>query len=271
MRKFEDGDLLVTPHLPSYGFVSVHVVEGDFPECYEYDSADPENTHLNHRIRISESFGLDSEIDAGFGRLAAWKAKLPWLRYPVLPKPKFEEDFRQALTDLEESDDGRLGPSDLGDYLSRVQQRLQEVLAEELRQIEPAGKGRSFEILCERLLKSAGYQVVARNQYDGSGGDVDLHCVRSLDDFDPFRQGEEHLLVQVKRHWGTTDHTPIQQLLDMLDSQPEASLCVMSLAAEFTEEAHRMAQEEGVLLVGQDKITALLLQELTGTGPEDDR
>ena len=47
IREFKDGDMLITPHLPEYGTVSVHIVHGDFPNCYSYDVSD--ETHQNHR------------------------------------------------------------------------------------------------------------------------------------------------------------------------------------------------------------------------------
>ena len=60
MRDFKDGDLLVMPRLPTYGTVSIHIVDGDYPDCYRYDTTD--QTSQNHRIKVGESFGLDGGV-----------------------------------------------------------------------------------------------------------------------------------------------------------------------------------------------------------------
>jgi hypothetical protein len=60
MREFKDGDMLVTPHLPENGKVSIHLIDGDFPSCYAYLSGD--STHMNHCIKVKESFGLQGNI-----------------------------------------------------------------------------------------------------------------------------------------------------------------------------------------------------------------
>ncbi len=52
IRKFQDGDLPVVPHLPENGKVSVHVVDGTFPNCYVYLGSD--SWHLNNQIVASE-------------------------------------------------------------------------------------------------------------------------------------------------------------------------------------------------------------------------
>lgn len=36
MAQFRDGDLIATPHIPANGQASIHVVDGDFPNCYDY-------------------------------------------------------------------------------------------------------------------------------------------------------------------------------------------------------------------------------------------
>ncbi len=93
MRSFKDGDLLATPHLPERGKVSVHAVDGDFPACYHYEQSDED--HLNHRIRVKHSYGLDGNISIYNSALSAWYAKLQWLRLPVLPIPEHAEHLSQ--------------------------------------------------------------------------------------------------------------------------------------------------------------------------------
>jgi hypothetical protein len=99
MRSFKDGDLIATPHLPERGKVSIHVVDGDFPACYRYDPADDD--HLNHRIRVKRSYGLDGNISIYNSALSASYAKLQWLRLPVLPVPEYEEAFQTVIRELD--------------------------------------------------------------------------------------------------------------------------------------------------------------------------
>ena len=91
MREFHDGDVLVTPHLPEYGQVSIHFVNGNFPDCYNYVPGD--DSYLNHRISLHRSVGLDREISMRNLILLPWYAKLQALRLPVLPNPEFEGIF----------------------------------------------------------------------------------------------------------------------------------------------------------------------------------
>ena len=74
MREFHDWDVLVTPHLPEYGQVSIHFVNGNFPDCYNYVPGD--DSYLNHRISLLRSVGLDREISMRNLILLPWYAKL---------------------------------------------------------------------------------------------------------------------------------------------------------------------------------------------------
>jgi ABC-type polar amino acid transport system ATPase subunit len=99
IRDFKKGELLVTPHLPEYGKVSIHVIDGDFPECYDYLENDP--SHLNHRIKIRKSYGLDGSISIDNYVLVPWREKLQSLRLPVLPIEQDEQIFRGIIRRIE--------------------------------------------------------------------------------------------------------------------------------------------------------------------------
>src|ERR1041384_2441344 len=91
IRALKDNDLLVTPHLPDYGKLVINVVDGDYPECYEYVQDDDD--HQNHRIKVKQFYGLDSNIDIHNATVSAWYGKLQWLRLPVLPIPEHQDAF----------------------------------------------------------------------------------------------------------------------------------------------------------------------------------
>ena len=263
IREFKDGDLLVVPHLPEYGTVSLHVVDGDFPGCYCYDASD--DTHQNHRIELKCSYGLKSEISIYNEKLLAWRAKLQWLRLPVLARPDFSEAFSDIVTRMKSDPSLSLGPSKLDDFLNGVSDRIKEVVTKKLRSMPSSGGEISFESLCERLLKESGYEIKRRHQYDRQGGDIDLICRRSRQDTSDFEGGDVTLFVQVKKHEGETDETAVNQVLEMIKKEPQADGCVMSMADGFTAEASRLAENNGIVLLGRHEICGLLVSQLSGS------
>lgn len=260
MRDFMDGDLIVTPHLPENGKASIHIINGDFPACYDYLAED--SYHLNNRFRIKTSYGLDGSISIYNATLAAWYAKLPWLRLPVLPMPECEAAFRTILQQKEGTPDVKFEPSKLEEYLGGLRAQVLALLRQHLTGVSSSNSEISFEAICEHLLTSAGYRITSRHLYDGMGGDVDLRCIRARADLSPFESGETVLCVQVKKHVGTTDRWAVEQLLKMIEKEPEADACVMSLADGFSEDARELAEKNGVLLMNGQSIARLLLTEL---------
>ena len=261
MREFKDGDILVVPRIPEYGTVSVHIVDGDFPDCYGYDVSD--DTHQNHRIALKDSFGLMSEISIGHVTLLAWRAKLQWLRLPVLAIPDFSEAFSDVVTAMRSDPSRRFRPSELDDFLTRVSHSIEDIVTEELRSMPSSGSGISFESLCGQLLQVNGYKVDRHNWYDRQGGDVDLKCKRSRQDTSVFEGGDVTLFVQVKKHKELTDAKAVNQVLKMIDQEPQADGCVMSMADGFTEEASRLAKDNGIVLLDRHEICGLLVSHLS--------
>lgn len=261
IREFKDGDMLITPHLPEYGTVSVHIVHGDFPNCYSYDVSD--ETHQNHRIALKCSFGLKGEISIDYVTLLAWRAKLQWLRLPVLEIPDFNEAFSDVVSKMKSDPSLRFGPSELNEFLISVYGKVKKVVTDELRNMPPSGGAISFEGLCEQLLQASGYQIEARHQYDRQGGDVDLICKRPRRDISVFESGDVILFVQIKKHEGETDETAVNQVLKMMEKELHADGCVMSMADGFTAEANRLAEANGIVLIDRHEICRLLVSQLS--------
>ena len=260
LREFHDEDVLVAPHLPAYGTVSLHVVDGDFPHCYRYDNDD--ESHLNHRIRIRRSFGLDGEVSIYNERLLPWRDKLRAMRYPVLPKPEFADLFSTIIDEMAVTVSARFPMSNLEDSIKSHSNGLKEITVSWLRALPPMGHS-GFEAVCERILKSQGYDVVSRNQYNKKGGDADLVCRRSRSDTSIFESGDVTLLVQIKRHTGSTNEEAVHQVIDMLKDYPQAIGCVMSTGNTYTDEASRIAESNGIVLLNKDSISSLFLKLLS--------
>ena len=183
---------------------------------------------------------------------------------PVLPIPEFGEIFSDVVTAMKATKEPcHYDPSELDDFLNRISHVVKDIVTQELLGMPPSGGAISFEGLCERLLKANGYEIEARNQYDRQGGDVDLRCKRSRRDTSIFEGGDVTLFVQVKKHDGITDDGAVRQVLTMIEREPQADGCVMSMAEDFTSEAKRLAEGNGIVLLDRHEICGLLMPLLS--------
>ncbi|TVQ30174.1 MAG: restriction endonuclease [Phycisphaeraceae bacterium] len=260
IRELKRGDVLVTPHMPEYGKVAMHVVADDFPDCYEHLTND--DTHQNHRLRISKSFGMGGNVSIRCLALTTWYSKIQWLRYPVLPIPQYETGFRGVMDKLSDEPTYNYSESSIVDYLEKLRGELAAKIRDDLKGIRPSATGISFESICVRLLESAGYSIVRRNCYDSEGGDADFVCTRSRAEVSPFELGESLLCVQVKKHEGTTGKHAVEQVIGIMKSNPGADGCVMALADSFDGDAIAIAEKNGICLITGDLVCGLLMAEL---------
>lgn len=265
IRNIKNGDIIITPNLPKHGYVSFHVVNGDFIDCYDYKSSD--KTHTGHRIKILKSYGMDCSISINTFELNAWKAKLRWLRLPVLKLKKYEHLFLEIMNSIDTGKKTVFVPSSLDGYFDKVRDSLVGSLRKTLAQVSPSGGNISFEKICERIIISYGYKVVRRNTYDGDGGDIDLVCARETTGPSPFGDSRK-VIVQVKKHSGTTSDTSVKQILQMKsqDKHQSADCCVMSLGDKFSEKAEELATANGVLLLNGNDIAGMFLKYIADTG-----
>ena len=195
--------------------------------------------------------------------LVEYCAKLRALRLPVLPIPDFLNTFSEIVEAASTNPEYHVDESGLDGFLNDVSGEIKDVITNKLRNMSSSGGGTSFESLCERLLQINGYTIERRHQYDGQGGDIDLRCKRSRSDSFIFEGGEVTLLVQVKKHWGVTDKRAVEQVLQMLEAEPNADGCVMSMADGFDGEAIDLAEKKEIVLLNRDEICRLLLSHLS--------
>lgn len=257
IKGFKDGDILITPHLPSEKTFSIHIVDGNFPECYSCVTSD--ETNMNHRIKIKHSYGLDGNLSLYNSEVAYWKGKLQWMRLPVLPMNQYKNEFTELINELRKDSSKKYNKSELSEYLENLQYQTSEFVRSKLQKINPSNDTISFESICESVLDNQGYKIVNRNVYDGEGGDVDLVCEKDRANISPFEQGQDTLYVQIKKHKGISNEDAINQLLIMMKKNENANGCVITLAKKFTDEALRMAEKEGIVLINGDAICELLM------------
>ena len=156
---------------------------------------------------------------------------------------QFETDFLDIIAELNKRPGAEIGASGLQDFLENLTKDTLYRLRQSLNSISASRSEISFEKICERLVTSVGYRVEGRNLFDSAGGDVDLRCVRQRSDSSPFEAGEALLFVQIKKHEGKTDEWAVNQLLKMIEKEPAADGCVMSLAGGFHGCSERTGQE----------------------------
>lgn len=263
IRDFMDGDILVTPHLPEHDKVSLHIVDGDYPVCYEYIKND--ECHLNHSIKIKKSYGLAGNINIYYVDLANWYGKLQWIRLPIIPIPQFSNGFDRIIESLQKDNNIEFAKSELDDYFIAIQSKVKKLVIDNLMGINPSRGVISFEAICRKIISDGGYEFKGRNIYDGKGGDIDLWFKRQKSDLSPFETGESDLFVQVKKHEGVTDEKAVQQLLQIMSSgdfadNPDA--CVISLCDDFSEQAVKLAEKNGVLLINSDIFSRLFVENI---------
>ncbi len=260
IKSFRDDDLLVTPHLPKDGQVSVHIVDDDFPTCYLY--LDSDGFHLNNQLRVKASYGLNGNVSIYHSLFAPWYGKLQSLRLPVLPIEEFEGIFRQLIDKLNSSPGITFPRSSIDDYFESLSRELLEILRGRLGEISPSIGPISFEKVCEYLVTESGYKIEGRNIYNKEGGDVDLRCIRERSNISPFESGQVTLFVQIKKHTGITNDNAVKQLLQMMKDEPAADGCVISLADGYTTDAKELAKRHEILLLNGESLTRLFLKAL---------
>jgi len=153
----------------------------------------------------------------------------------------------------------------LQEFLDEFSKKLVGHAIATIEKISPNLSKISFENLCGFVLEENGYDVIERNKHDGKGGDIDLVCTRDRIMNSPFESGEGKLFVQAKKHWEGTqsDSTAVNQLLKMMEKEPIAEGCVITLA-KFTEDATKLAEENGIKTINGEEFCQLLLASIFG-------
>lgn len=255
LRKLKKDDLLIIPHLPTERKFVICKVADDFDKSYSYiEDVD----HHNHRIKISKFWGLDKSLHIHNHNISGWYGKLKWLRLPVLEISKFKSDFYTVIDLIEKGCE--IKKSNLDDFLVSLHDKIIGFVQKELTKIDSSNSKISFENICKHVVEENGYSIIKRRQYDKKGGDVDLFCIRERGEISPFEQGNIELLVQVKKHKGSTGAKAVDQILKMINNNQDG--CVMSLADGFSRDAEKMANENGIILIDGKKICELLVKSL---------
>jgi hypothetical protein len=268
MKSFKDGDVLLVPHFPENGLVTIAVVGGDYPLCYEWTEGQPH--HLNHGIKVKKVYGLLGEISMYNQRLVEWYGKLSGLRLPIITLNGMGDTISEMLTLLESDPDTKFGKSSMDDYLADQTDKMLDSLLNQLQHLSPSRSDLSFEKVCEDLLLRYDYEFERRNYYNGKKGDADLVLKKKNNSHSPFEVGEYYLFVQIKKHRGETDDHAVDQLINIMEDETEylpSKGCVISLAESFSDTAEVKAEEAGIKLINGVEITKLLAQNaLSGKG-----
>ena len=259
IKSFKDEDVLLIPHFPHNGFVTMVVVDGNYPECYQWTEGQPH--HLNHGIKVKRVYGLQGEISMYNQRLVEWYGKLSGLRLPIIALNRMGNTISEMVRTLENNPDMKYEKSSMDDYLAEQTDRMLDSLLSQLQRLSPSRSDLSFEKVCEDLLLKHEYKLVRRNYYNGKSGDADLVLKKENSSHSPFEIGEYYLFVQIKKHKGETDDHAVDQLMNIMEDEAEylpSKGCVISLAESFSETAEAKAEEAGIQLINGLELTKLL-------------
>jgi hypothetical protein len=241
-------------------------IDGDFPSCYSYDSDDIKDTHLNHKIKVKNIFGLDCSLSIYNHLVNDWYGKLSWIRLPIYPLYNFKDLFSNLMNKLKNGPEETFDESDiekvLREKINKPLVKFCNEFANNLNNLNPNNGKASFEKTCEKIVKHFNYEIFKRNTFNKNDGDADLICTMNRSILSPFEQGISKLYVQIKKHNGTTDEYAVNQIINKLNSDEiyDASGCVMSLCDDFSEKAKELANDNDILLLNKYSICTLLLQ-----------
>lgn len=129
---------------------------------------------------------------------------------------------------------------------------------------------KKLEIIIQELFAKNGYVKTDNNWYDGEGGDVDIafKCfaentlmenIYSLCDDTEMPE----IFIQAKKKTGT-DNNDINGIMQLLKMAQKVSnkpiLIVINLTSDFTNDAKRLAKDEGVILINGIMFASLLVR-----------
>ena len=258
LTEIKENDILMIPNLPEAGKFIVGVAEKD---PYRHDKED--DSHLNHRIKLKEIYGLDGKLDMKNEKVSEWYAKLWGMRLPIYPNYHHHECIENLLEGLRTGKIKELEISELEEYLEKLHKKCIEEMKKELLKTAPHIGPLSFERICEKIMEFHGYKISSRNKYDRKGGDADL--IASKEAASPFEREIERIYIQIKKHSikiGKTDKKAIEQVWKIMEDEKNDMGCVMSLG-EFDKEAKDYAEEKEIILIPGDEICRMLLQVIS--------
>ncbi len=261
IRQFKDGDIIIIPHMPKNGKFIIGIVNGNFPECYDYDENN--KSHLNHKINLKKIYGLNNNLDIHNVKVHPWYAKLKWMRLPIYPLHRYKDIFLDLIKELENDETSVLNYSKLGEYIDVIRNKVKDNIRNEFKNIDPSNSAINFENICKTVIESFGYELKRKNHHK-NGGDADLIFTMISDEQEqhPFIQTNDHLYVQIKKHTGQTGVEPITQLLKILkEDGVDAQGCAITLGT-FSEEAQALAESNDIILCEGDEFIDLFMKNL---------
>ena len=121
------------------------------------------------------------------------------------------------------------------------------------------------QLLLDYFIKLGAQAEILPKNYSSKVGDCDISAV--------FPALRLPLSVQAKKHWGTTDDWGVQQIVEYAkdrssteDANWTYANWVVSFASDFSEEAKKMAQENGVVLLNGDEFCRMIISNGIGLG-----
>ncbi|RMH32583.1 MAG: restriction endonuclease [Nitrospirae bacterium] len=163
--------------------------------------------------------------------------------------------YKQAPSDARKS---------IKQILEEVNYKALNRLANELLEFDPL----RFEDIIAECLKSRGYDIISRRQYDGKGADVDIVASYPFPYFsDRFDDLNAVFLFQIKKKKGTDQHDQegVQQLVEAAKSYENPIKILITTSDAISSQARQLANIHGIkILDGLKVIDFILKSEIKG-------
>ena len=263
MKNIRCGDIIVIPK------VSLRNKEGfrDFTiaKCvkeYEFSTLDTDFGHIiGVEPVVSFSYSLDSDTRTVSRCMTAYQSAV---------NNVYNEPFINAINNLLKihSADGEYCNKQSNNILESFELTISDAIVNEHIDKINSWNPHYFEKVIEELFIAKGYHTISRNRHDGKGADIDLvfsaYAPNSLLG-DIFNISElvpmPEIRIQAKKKLGidTNDCEGIRQLINS-DGYKNAINILISTAVEFTPEARKLAEKEGVILINGKEFSRLLIK-----------
>jgi hypothetical protein len=270
MLEITEGDRIVVPKQPRWDRFLILVAKAVDDDVYSFDNNarqpdNPLNDDFRHVIHTDPhnlvEFGYQANIDT-----LAVNALMGAYRSAVnnVWNPRFKEPLERLL-------DGSVTPAAIVQGPAEVVKRAALDMAvhkvlETLRTVAP----HILEKIVEEIFEGQGFEVIDRNRFTGTGGDIDRvfhwravgHPL--LERMSPDLELGVTLNIQVKQKSGidANDVKGVMQLLAMKSGAINEYSILISTADAFTSECTTLAQKEKVILVGGKAFAELYLKFL---------
>lgn len=260
IREMKAGDIVIVP--TSYEF-SVFIIADD--RIYSNESMDFTNCSgwYGEKIELKEGYLFSTQgqsVDLGFYRkvekIAIHLPRQLYADQALTSRMKIRQT-NVEITDLKDSVDEAIDAFRRNKPLRLKEQFAEESVPKLLNSILRITDDRKFEDLVEWYLKSLGAKVETPGKNESATSDGDADKVGYFDNI------KTAIMVQAKKHSGTTDGWAIEQIKAYRSNHQygdySTQMWVISTCDMFSERAMKEAETSGIRLIDGKEFCRMIL------------